>query len=148
MPEPAKSAPAPIDDYLTLGPGTFTVGSGLTNSWEDYIKSITVEVDSSQGDPTVVLSGKIIGGESTYRGKVKFTTFQTLKKGGLIDYSWENAGKQQPFVFTPKAGKTGAKIEGQLIIQPISIGGDAGTRTTTDVEWEIVGLPKFSPDAG
>ncbi|AEG84513.1 hypothetical protein QP992_00320 [Corynebacterium ulcerans] len=138
---------APIENYLTLGPGTFTVGEGITNSWEDYIKSITIDIDSSQGDPTVVLSGKVIAAESTYRGKAKFTTFQTLKKGGLIDYSWENAGKQVPFTFTPKSGKSGAKIEGQLVVQPISIGGEAGTRTTSDVEWEIVGLPKFTPDA-
>ena len=141
---PAPAAPS----YLTLGPGTLTFGAvGSNIEISDYVKTVKVSPSVNAEDGVLVLSGRTIPGDRTYAYTLSFTSFQTLKKGGLIDWSYKNAGKEVPFEFKPKDKSSAAVVKGTVVVDPIELGGDVGTKPTSDVEYAIVGSPVFTPEA-
>ncbi|QMV84731.1 hypothetical protein HW450_10335 [Corynebacterium hindlerae] len=143
-PLPTSSDPK----YLTLGPGTLIFGSeGAKNEWSDYVKSVTVERNPSTGDSVMVLSGRTLPGERRESAALKVTCFQTLKKGGIIDWSWQNDGKTVPFEFKPKDSKSAAVVKGTVEVRAVTIGGDVGSKPTSDVEFPIIGVPSFTPES-
>jgi hypothetical protein len=65
-----------------------------------------------------------------------------LTAGGLVDYSWAHKGEQVPFTFTPYAG--GRSITGELIVDPLDVGGDVGKKNTSDIKWAAWASPSWS----
>jgi len=137
----------PKRKLLTLGPGSLKigeVGSELDMSCNLTNASVTWEVDAE--DPTPTLCGGTVGGARNYTATLAGTMFQDIEADGVIDYTWKNKGVEAPFKFVPdEAGA--ALIEGRVTIDPITIGGDARTRPTSDIEWTCVGEPTFTPDS-
>ena len=58
--------------------------------------------------------------------------------------SWTNAGEAVPFIYVPATAETALSVEGNVIVDPMSIGtsdGEFGDVLTSDVEWACVGKP-------
>jgi hypothetical protein len=124
-----------------LGPGTLTigaVGTALDVSARCLKAALTWKVD--QDDDTVVLSGETIAGDRHYTATLEATLQQgDLTAGDAIDYTWAHKGQQVPFTYTPYTG--GRSINGQLVIDPLDVGGDVNSKNTTDLKWGCVGEP-------
>lgn len=134
--------------YLTLGPGTLTFGdTGAATEISDYVKAVKVTPSVNTEDSSLVLSGRVIPGDRRYSYVLAFTTYQTVQKGGLIDWSYQNAGKELKFEFKPRDKSSAASIKGTVVVDPIELGGDVGTKPTSDVEFAIVGSPVFTPES-
>jgi len=128
--------------HITVGPGTFTVGaeSDLTNlsSQATAVKLVpSVDVD----DPIRVLSGETIQGDRSETWTIEGTLLQDLgATESTTEYLFNNAGEEKPFSFTP-ANAAGKSITGTLVVEAIEMGGDVGTKATSDFEFAIVGRP-------
>jgi hypothetical protein len=135
----------PVQSY-TVGPGTLSIGSvGTTLDLTAQVKSCRVSPKVNAEDATPTLSGEELAGERSYDWTLKATVIQELSDSGLIEFTWENAGSEFPFTFTPSTA-AGKAVTGTLTVDPIELGGDARTKPTSDLEWDIVGTPAIGPD--
>ncbi|MFR9919946.1 hypothetical protein ACL1G5_10335 [Corynebacterium striatum] len=133
-----------ISSYV-VGPGslTFTTPSG---SFEAQITKAQVTPAVNAGDDMKVLSGEKLGGKRDYTATLDVTCLQDTSTTGLVAYSYNNAGKTVSFTYTPNTS-AGVKIAGQCIVDPISVGGEVGSRATSDFSWSCPDLPKFTGKA-
>src|SRR5699024_7374506 len=97
-------------------------------------------------DPIPVLCGSEVPGAIRYKWAMKATILQDWSPEGINKWSLENAGKQMPFTFTPKTN--GPTITGTLVVDPLAIGGDVGTKPTSEVEWTLAGAPQWADGTG
>lgn len=141
------TAPTPARrPFHTLGPGTLTfgdVGSELDMSCQ--VTAVTVSAEASAEDAVTVLCGTEIPGDRTYAWTLAYTAYQDILTGGVIDYTWTNAGAQVPFTFSPD-NTTDAKVTGVCIIDPVQLGGTVKSKNTSEVSWTCVGTPSFVAD--
>jgi hypothetical protein len=72
--------------------------------------------------------------------KITATIQQDLAAGGVVDYSWINAGDVVPFTFVPNTA-AGRQVTGETRVAPIAVGGDVKTRPASDIEWSVIGTP-------
>ena len=93
-------------------------------------------------DDLHVLSGETLEGEdvATLEWTLSGTFLQDLATSGIIDYTWTNAGDEVAFTYVPHT-VSDKQITGTVRIVPISVGGEAKTRATSDFEWAIIGTP-------
>ncbi len=132
----------PTSKY-SVGPGKLTIGdTGLDLTCQ--VKSATVEWDEDAGDTEYTLCEDPIVAEAEYTASLSATIIQDLSSGGVIDFTWKNKGKTYPIVYIPKTSE-GAVIEGKVRITPISVGGEARQRAESDVTWQFVDEPTFTP---
>lgn len=127
-----------------LGPGTLNLGSGpLDASGQVTALAIEPEESVTETDAIDVLSGEQLPAEedASYKYKLTATFLQdTLAVGGLIDYTWANAGATVPFEFVPNDTLT-QKVTGNLRVVPLKIGGDVKKRNTSDWSVSCIGTP-------
>jgi hypothetical protein len=127
-----------------LGPGTLNLGSGpLDASGQCTAFAIEPEESVDAVDAIDVLSGEQLAAEETasYKYKAVATFLQdTLAVGGLVDYTWANAGATVAFEFIPNDVLT-QKVTGFLRVIPLKIGGDVKKRNTSDWSVSCIGTP-------
>lgn len=139
---------SPVPTVRKLGPGALTVGAvgaPLDFSGRCTSAKITWKVDTSDDVPT--LDGGTVAGDRTYGATLEATVYQDdlyPGVGGLVDYSWTNKGSQVPFTYTPYTG--GRAITGELIVDPLDVGGDVAKKNTSDLKWGCVGEPELVDD--
>ena len=132
----------------TVGPGSLKFGETASElDLSCQVSSVEITWDSDSEDPTNVLCGDAVAGETTYTATLSVTALQDITAGGVIDYSWKNKGTEVPFIYVPN-DKVGTTIEGRCTINPIDMGGEVKTRPTSDFEWPCIGEPvmKFAGD--
>ena len=133
-----------INSYK-VGPGTFTIGSGPT-AFSSQVRSMLVEASENveTEDDLPVLSGEVLEGEdtATLDWQLSGTFLQDLATNGIIDYTWTNASEEQTFTYVPLTSADKA-VTGTCRIVPISVGGEAKQRATSDFTWAIIGTPTF-----
>ena len=127
--------------HYTVGPGKLTFSSP-SGSFESQVTAARVTASSKRSDDLKVLSGESIPGESDYTFNLEGSCLQDLKKSGFVDFTWTNMGKTASFTYTPNSSLA-ATVTGQVVIDPISVGGNVGERATSDFSFPCVGLPKF-----
>lgn len=135
----------PIKSYklkgtLTLGATPLDVSCQLTACSVNPTENVDTE------DAIHVLCGEVLPASDTvsYSYTLSGTILQDLKTGGVVDYTWDNAGIEVPFTFIPDS--TGAdKVMGTVRLIPLTIGGEVPSRPTSDFEWAIIGTPAFTP---
>lgn len=129
-----------------LGPGVLTVGSaGSAVDFSRRVKSAKVTWSVKAEDDEPVLSGDVEAGDRTYTATLEATVFQDDgTDGGLVDFTWTQKGIQHPFTFTPYTG--GKSVTGEVIVDPLDIGGDVGKKNTSDIKWGCVGEPELVDD--
>lgn len=123
---------------LTLGAGPLSVGAQVTACTVQASESVETEDDVN------VLSGEVLEGEdvASLDYTISGTFLQDLAASGVVDYSWQNAGDEVAFVYIPNTAAD-RSVAGTLRLVPISIGGTAKQRATSDFEWAIIGTPTF-----
>lgn len=130
-----------------LGPGLLSVGAtGTETDFTCQVTAARVEWSADAEDNVVVLCGDTVPGARTYSATLTATIFSDLGSAtGIVEYSWANKGDQVAFVFLPNEGTGIKQVEGTLIVDPISVGGDeVGQNMTSDIEWAIVGEPTLA----
>lgn len=130
-----------------LGPGTLNlgeVGSPLEISCQLTNAVLTPDKDTEES--VTVLCGDTIPGASTYQWKLTGTALADLTAGGIVDYTWTNQNTIVTFTFVPNTA-AGASFTGELILDPLAVGGDSGKNMSADFEWDCVGspVPTFVP---
>jgi hypothetical protein len=135
----------PIKSYklkgsLTLGTVPLDVSCQVTSVSVNPTENVDTE------DALHVLCGDVLPASDTvsYAYTLSGTLLQDLSTGGVVDYTWDNAGVEVPFEFTPD--DTGADtVAGVCRLIPLTIGGEVTARPTSDFEWAIIGTPTFTP---
>lgn len=138
----------PIKSYklnkgtLTLGDAPLDVSCQVTNVQVNPTENVDTE------DAVHVLCGDVLPSSDTvdYSFTVSGTVLQDLSAGGVIDYTWQNAGDEVAFTLTPDS-TAAATVVGVCRLIPLVIGGDVPTRPTSDFEWVCIGTPAFTPAA-
>ncbi|WP_408898644.1 hypothetical protein ACJ5H2_05925 [Nocardioides sp. R1-1] len=140
-----------IETYQ-LGPGTLTLGAlGSALSVSSQVRSCAVETSENVTTrPAIpVLSGEKIAETSseTFSHVLTGTFLQDLAAGGVVDWSWQHRGTEQPFTFVPATAE-GREVSGILKPVPLKVGGDVenegeGDPPSADFSWRIIGAPTF-----
>lgn len=141
----------PSPNVVPLGPGSLTIGeTGTLVDFSCQITAATLAADVSADDPVVVLCGDSVPGARTYAYHISGTLYEDLElPSGIVYYTWDHPGETVPFTFIPSDEATGPTVTGELIIDPLDIGGDtAGENMTSDFDWSCVGKPLVTPPAG
>lgn len=127
-----------------LGPGRLQIGeTGALLDLSCQVTEVKITWDNDTDDDIPVLCGGIMPGDDTFTAKLEATIVQDLSADGVIDYTWKNKGNVVPMTFTPTEGA--AKVEGDVKIIPVDIGGEVKKKNTSDIEWGFVGEPTFTP---
>lgn len=124
-----------------LGPGTLEIGE--TGSLMDFtcqVTSATVSMEADREDPIPTLCGDNLVGEATYTAELEATLVQDLTESGIVAWSWAHKGETLPVRFVPN-NALGMEVNGRIIVDPISIGGDVKARNTSDITYSFVGEP-------
>lgn len=131
-----------------LGPGTLTLGAGAM-AVESQLKACRLtssESVTSSGEKLKALSGETKD-STTETAEYAFTLGGTFWQddpgvGSVVDWSWDNAGTEQPFVFVPNTA-SGRQVSGTLIPVHLDIGGDDVEETDMEAAftWRIKGEP-------
>lgn len=128
--------------YHKLGPGVLTLGDAGVMDASCQLQNGEVAWDKDEEDPVTVLCGDVIPGAVTYTATFSGTMVQDLADDGIVEWTWDNKGTEQDFVYVPN--DTAAKqVSGTLIVDPLTVGSteDFGATMTSDFEWTIVGEP-------
>lgn len=128
--------------HITVGPGTFSIGAeAALSNLSTQVTSVRIVPSVDVGDPIRVLSGESVQGDRTESWTVEGTVLQDLgAEGSTTEYLFDNAGSEQPFTYTP-ANASGKTITGTLVVEAIEIGGEVGTKPTSDFEFAVIGRP-------
>lgn len=129
----------------TVGPGLLTIGdeAALTN-FSSQIRSAKLVPSVTKGDPIDVLSGEQAPGDRTETHKLVVKLQSDFGHAdSRTEWLWTHRGEQHPFVYVPN-NALGRQISGQLVVEPIEIGGDVKTKPASDVEFDLVGAPVFT----
>lgn len=137
----------PIKSYklkgkLTLGTTPLDVSCQVTAVTVNPTENVDTE------DAVHVLCGETLPASDTvsYTYTLAGSVLQDLSTSGVVDWSWDNKGTEQAFVFTPDDTlTTDPTITGTVRVIPLTIGGEVPGRPTSDFEWAIIGTPTFTP---
>lgn len=139
-------------NFYELYEGTLELGAaGTALAVSSQVRNVTVEPSENVTTRAAipVLSGEEIPESSaeTFSFVVKGTFIQDLAAGGVVDWSWQNAGTPQAFRLVPTTA--GAReVVGVLKPVPLIIGGDVARPGEADppeaaFTWRCVGTPTF-----
>lgn len=132
-----------------LGPGTLTLGAGAMEVNAQLTSAKVTPSESVEStDDIKVLSGEVLDGDesASYSYVLEGNFLQDLgAAAGVVAWSWDNAGTEQAFVFTPSTA-AGVSVTGTLTPVPLAVGGDevdAGPMAS-DFTWRIKGTPALA----
>lgn len=126
-----------------VGPGSLTLGSGpLAVSGQFSNVAVNASESVKTTDDIDLLDGSTLDGDEnpSYSFNLTGNLVQDLAAAGVIAWSWDNKGTEEPFVFIPNTAE-GRKVTGTLVPVPITVGGDAKVTATASITWRIVGDP-------
>lgn len=140
------TAPVLPTDTGALGPGVLKIGAtGSEIDVSCYVNNAAVENSKNKADDTTKLCGAVRAGavEYTYQltGNIDV---DAGNDAGIFALSWNSAGTQQDFTFTPNTD-LGATVIGKLTIDPLRLGADNyGDDLTSDIAFDIIGTPTLT----
>lgn len=132
---------------------TVRVASGkLTIGAIEDMRNLTAQVTScvltpsvDTGDPVMNLAGEQVAGDTTRTWTLDATIFQDFGAvDSVVEFCFENAGSEMPFSYTPNSS-TGKTIDGTLVVEAVAIGGEAGTKATSEFSFQVLGTPTINP---
>jgi hypothetical protein len=132
-------------ESFKVGPGVLTLDTGAQVASAQILSASVVPAEKvKETDPEPVLSGEELPGSSsaslTYRLKGK--VLQDGSAAGLVAFSWDEAGNEVTFTYTPNTGES-PSVTGTVRVVPFTIGGDVSLtdRAKADFDWSIIGVP-------
>lgn len=127
-----------------FGPGEFTLGTVPGTDYSCQVESMGLVTNKDEGETVTVLCGDSVPGGISYDWTLEGSVLQDLAvASGLVQFSWDNMGKEVAFSFTPST-EAGTAVSGTVIIDPLNIGAsDAafGDVLTSDFSWSVKGVP-------
>lgn len=127
------------------GPGKLLLGT-VPLAVQAQLTSVTVGVKENvkSDDPVPTLDGGEVTGDDdvTFDFTLSGNLFQDLAVGAVVDWSWDNMGTEQPFVYVPN-NELNRAVNGVVHVVPIEIGGEVKTKARSDFEYRIKGKPVF-----
>lgn len=133
-------------DTGQLGPGVLKIGAvGSEIDVSCYVNDAAVEVSKDATDSTTKLCGAVRAGVTTYTYQLTGNIdVDAGNDAGLFALSWESAGSEQGFTFTPST-ELGTTVTGTLVLDPLRFGADEyGADLTSDLALDIVGTPTLT----
>jgi len=125
----------------TLGPGSLKIGATASaRAWAGDLTPPALTPSTSSEDPMPMLDGSNLAGEDTTTWTLDGTLVDNFELDSLQNYCIANAGKEEPFVWTP-ANAGGTDYSGVLKIRPIGIGGEVKKKNTNDFSFPLTGDP-------
>lgn len=129
-------------ETITVGAGQLTIGAltDLTN-FSSQTTSVKLVPDVDQDDPIKVLSGESVAGDRTESFTLEGSILQDFGSADAkTEWLFTHRGETHAFEFVPNTSK-GKKITGSLVVEAVEIGGDVGTKPTSDFEFTVIGEP-------
>lgn len=128
-----------------LGPGVLTLGAGALAVQQQLTGcKITPSEAVTTTDRKKVLSGEVLEGSSSaeYTYVLEGTMLQDLVAAGVVAWSWDEAGMEHPFSFTPNTAAD-ATFTGVIVPVPLQVGGDEvdGPDMEASFTWRCIGTP-------
>jgi hypothetical protein len=128
-----------------FGPGSLNFSTPAPASdWSCQISKCKIVPDKDQDDDVIMLCGDVKPGATTYKATLEGTIDQDLEDpAGIVYWSWNNKGVVADVTFIPNdiAAHT---FTGQVIIDPLDVGGDEGGKDmTSDFTYGFVGFPEL-----
>lgn len=133
------------DSRVRRGSLTFTVGGTEVDfSCQPTSVSITPEF-GGEDDAVEVLCGDSLGSTAgNQTNSLEFTAIQDfVDPEGLVAWSWDHSLEIVEFAWTPNP--EGPTYSGQVQVQALTIGGEVGSRVTSDATWPITGAVTRTP---
>lgn len=130
---------------LTVGAGSLTIGAttDLTN-FSGQVTSAKLVPSVDQGDSIKVLSGEEVAGDRSESFTLDGTLLQDFgAAGSTTEWLFDHRGETHVFEYVPSTA-SGRKITGSLIVESIEVGGETGTKPTSDFSFALVGAPVFA----
>lgn len=131
-------------NVTTIGPGTLTLGvtGTLTTLTEQCTKARLIP-SVSQSDPIPVLSGASAPGKRAESWSLEIELLQDWKTAGTSKWLFDHRGEKHAFSYTPNTvGAT--KASGEVIVEAIEFGGDAGSPAKGTVTLALTGAPTIT----
>lgn len=129
------------ESRLKAGTLEFGASAEKLDASSQLTSALVTPTATESGDAVEVLSGDLLGAETTTAYVLKFTVIQDwTDDAGVVAYSWDNDLTEVPFSWKP-AGATGPTMTGTVQVRAIEFGGEVNTRLSSDVEWPILGVP-------
>lgn len=125
----------------TLGPGSLTIGpTGSPKQWGGDITKCELAASTESEDDIPYLDGTNESGEDTTTWELTGSIAEDYSLESLQAYTLDNAGREEPFVWTPNnSGEV--SLSGTVKIRPIGWGGDVKKKNTRDFAFPLVGQP-------
>lgn len=133
---------------MTVGPGVLTIGdtTGIA-AFDKTCKAAKIVPSVNKGEPTTVLNGDVLPGKRTETYQLELTLLDDFgKTASNVEWLWEHSGELHPFTYQPNNDTT-RTITGELIVDPIAIGGDVGSTPEQSVTLDLTGKPTFGTAA-
>jgi hypothetical protein len=121
-----------------MGPGTlvFDTGGSLDVSCQVTSCTIVAAENVATDDDLDLLCGEMLLGDETvtFTWTLNANLVQDLAASGVIAWSYTNKGLEKAFKFIPNT-VSARMVTGTIKVVPITIGGDAKKRPTSDITW-------------
>lgn len=124
-----------------VGPGSLTIGPpDALSTLSEQATSCTLTPSVDKGDPRRVLSGGTAPGDRTETFTLDGSLLQDLQADdSVVLWLWENRGTVKPFTYVPNDAAS-VTISGDLEVEAVAIGGEAGTKPTSDFSFVVTSV--------
>lgn len=143
------TSPVPAGSTTKLGPGELVIGAtGTAIDASCLVNNAVIVMSKNEEDATFHLCGTSTPGAVTYTYALEGNLdIDPTEAGGLFALSWDAAGSEQDFTFTPNSAE-GTSATGKVVLDPLDFGADTyGATLNSDFSWTCVGKPTFTRGA-
>ncbi|NUL43738.1 hypothetical protein F7P69_00785 [Cellulosimicrobium funkei] len=129
---------------ITVGPGVLNIGTDTLLNFSSQVTTVRLIPSVDLGDPIRTLSGESLMGDRSETWTVEGEILQDLgATESTTEWLFEHAGEEHPFEYTPSS-LTGKEITGTLVVEAVEIGGESGTKPTSEFAFSVIGRPVIS----
>lgn len=130
----------------SLGPGELSIGAvGDEVDFSCQLTAATLTPSVDQDDDTPVLCGETVPGARRYTFELEMSVLQDWRAEGITAFSYQHKGESVAFQFSPDTA-TGPQVTGNLMVDPMNLGGEVNQRATADWTLTVVGDPMITWD--
>ena len=142
---------AVVDSRIKAGSLTFTKPGSeapedtVTFSCQPTTATLTPAANAD-GDPVQVLCGDQLAAASTTTWTLDLTSIQDWTNlTGFVNWAFDHDGETWDYALAFDVATVSPTWKGSVVVSAVPIGGQAGTRLTSDSTWQLTGKPTRTP---